>query len=150
MKATHHMPRIKLPFSRVVRQLRALPLWTLPFLALAPAPAHAGSGYINDGDTWLKLTPVERAAYIQGVNDTANFTFINDDAGTLVLKYARTRCMIDMKMTPNILADVVTTAYTKSPELKSQPPYFVYVTRLQDICRNTINQERLRLGLPTQ
>lgn len=117
---------------------------------LAAGPAFASAGYVNNGDQWAKMSPQERVAYVQGLNDTANFTFANDDLATGVVKAGRTKCLIQTKMAPNMLADVITNAYDKNPQLKGAPPYVVYIQRLADICRPVINQTRVDMGLPPQ
>ena len=115
-----------------------------------PQAAEATAGYVNNADQWAKLAPAEKAAYVQGLNDTANFVFTNDDLQTGIVKAARTRCLIQTKMTPNLLSDVITSAYDKTPQLRAQPPMIVYFARMSDICRGIIAEERTRIGLPPQ
>jgi len=112
--------------------------------------AFASAGYVNNADQWNRLSPADKAAYVQGLNDTANFVFVNDDLATGLVKAARTRCLIQTKMAPNMLSDVITSAYAKTPQLRTQPPMIVYVSRLSEICRPIINEERTRIGLPPQ
>ena len=120
------------------------------FVAAVAQPAHAAPrGYIVDGQGWMNLAPAERVAYAQGLNDTVNFPYTNDDLDTAVVKYARTRCLLETKTAPNILADVITNCYTKNPALMKQSPLYVYVVRLNEICRITINEERAKMGLQT-
>ena len=114
----------------------------------AASSAWASAGYVNNAEQWSKLNPAERAAYAQGVNDTVNFVYLNDDLATGIIKAARTRCLIQTKMAPNLLSDVITTAYDKTPQLRNQPPMVVYLSRLTEICRPVINEERARFGLP--
>ena len=115
--------------------------------AVTAAPVRA-DGFVTNGEGWLALSPVERMAYIQGINDSANFIYSNDDLATAIVKVARTRCLIDNSIAPNILADIITTAYTNQPALRIHPPLYIYVTRLTDICRQQINVERGRMGQP--
>ncbi|MBC2666820.1 hypothetical protein H7F51_14980 [Novosphingobium flavum] len=123
----------------------------LPGLCLVSASAAFGAaGYVNNAEQWGKLAPAEKAAYVQGLNDTANFVYTNDDLQTGIVKAARTRCLIQTKMAPNLLSDVITMAYEKNAQLRSQPPMLVYITRLSDICRVIINEDRARFGLPPQ
>lgn len=117
---------------------------------LASSGAWAAAGYVNNADQWGKLSPAEKAAYVQGLNDTANFVFTNDDLQTGIVKAARTRCLIQTKMAPNLLSDVITSAYEKTPQLRGQPPMVVYIARLADVCRGIINEDRARYGLPPQ
>ncbi len=117
-------------------------------LVLFAAPANAASrGYIVNGEGWMNLSPPERVAYAQGMNDTVNFPYTNDDLDTAVVKYARTRCLLETRTAPNILADIITTGYTKNPQLMKQSPLYVYVVRLNEICRTIINEERAKMGL---
>jgi hypothetical protein len=122
-------------------------LAVLPLL-IAPQSAQAAAGYVNNADQWGKLTAQEKAAYVQGLNDTANFVYTNDDLQTGIVKAARTRCLIQTKMAPNLLSDVITNGYAKIPQLRNQAPIFVYISRLSDICRPIINEERARFSLP--
>ena len=112
--------------------------------------ASAAAGYVNNADQWNKLSPGEKAGYVQGLNDTSNFIFTNDDLATGIIKAARTRCLLQTKMAPNLLSDVITTAYAKIPEFRAQPPMIVYFNRLAEICRPIIIEERARFGLPPQ
>ena len=109
--------------------------------------ALAAAGYVNNADQWNKLSPGEKAGYVQGLNDTINFIYTNDDLQTGIIKAARTRCLIQTKMAPNLLSDVITTAYAKQPALAKEPPLYVYVVRLAEICRPVIIEERARFGL---
>jgi hypothetical protein len=115
--------------------------------AMASAPALA-SGYVSNAAQWTALTPPEKAAYAVAVNDTANYLFINDDLATALVKAARTRCLLQTKTSPPLLADIITNGYAKDASLANQPPYAVYVIRLAEICKPYINEERTRIGLP--
>jgi len=128
--------------------LRALAAAASLGLAAASGEADAAAGYVNNAEQWQKLSPAEKAAYVQGLNDTANYVFLNDDLATGLVKAARTRCLIQTKMLPNFLSDVITSAYDKTPALRNQPPMIVYISRLAEICKPIINDERTRIGLP--
>lgn len=117
-------------------------------MVVLAGPAGAGAGYVNNSEQWQKLSPADKSAYVQGLNDTANFVFTNDDLQTGIVKAARTRCLMQTKMAPNLLSDVITTAYQNTPGLRSQPPMVVYIARLAEICRPIINEERSRYSLP--
>lgn len=119
-------------------------------LGAISAPAQAAPrGYVVNGDGWMRMTPPEKAAYIQGLNDTVNYPYTNDDLDTAVVKYARTRCLLETNTAPNILSDIITNGYTKNPAWTKETPLFVYIVRLNDICRKIINEERVKMGLPT-
>lgn len=107
-------------------------------------------GYVVNGEGWNRMAPVERVAYAQGLNDVVNFPYSDDDLTTAVIKVARTRCLLENKIAPNILSDIITNGYTRREEWKKEPPLFIYVVRLAEICRPIINAERARMGLPPQ
>lgn len=141
------MGRVNLQMSGMKGRIAAASMAIGAALAMA-GPAGAAAGYVNNADQWKRLSPTEKASYVQGLNDAANYVFLNDDLATGLVKAARTRCLIQTKMAPNILSDVITTAYDKTPQLRTQPPLIVYVSRLAEICKPIINDERTRIGLP--
>jgi predicted O-linked N-acetylglucosamine transferase (SPINDLY family) len=116
-------------------------------LLLAALPA-AASGYVNNAAGWAQLPPEAKKSYAQGINDAANFLFVNDDLATALVKAARTRCLVEQKTTAAILADRITNAYSTDKALANVPPYLVYVSRMAVVCRDFINAERVRIGLP--
>ena len=116
-------------------------------LVMSGTAAHA-SGFVNDGIAWQKMSTDSQAAYIQGINDASNFIYLNDDLATATIKLARTRCLIEQKSTAAVLAFQISSAYAANRAALSQPPLAVYVMIMTGNCRNYINQERARLGLP--
>lgn len=106
-------------------------------------------GYVVNGQGWMRMSPQERVAYVQGLNDSVNHPYVDDDLETAVVKYARTRCLIELKIAPNVLSDVITNGYGQRPEMMRETPLFVYVVRLSDICKRFITEERAKMGLPT-
>ena len=107
-------------------------------------------GYVVNGQGWMRMAPQERVAYVQGLNDSVNHPYVNDDLETAVVKYARTRCLIELKIAPNMLSDVITNGYNQRTEMMRETPLFVYVVRLSDICKRFIAEERAKMGLPTR
>ena len=122
--------------------------WVAAALLASSSAFGQARGYVVNGEGWMKMSPQEKAAYVQGLNDAVNFPYVNDDLETAVTKLARSRCLVETKTAPNILSDIITTAYTRNPALMKETPLFVYVVRLGDICRLVINEERARMGLP--
>jgi len=116
-------------------------------LAASPCLGQA-RGYVVNGESWMKMAPQERVAYSQGLNDVANFPYVDDNLETAVMKMARTRCLAEMKIAPNMLSDIVTNGYSQRKEWMKEPPLFIYVVRMAEICRPIINEERFRMGLP--
>ena len=131
--------------KRLLRVL-AWPIIYLPAIA-APAAVHA-SGFVNNGAAWLALPPEAKVAYVQGLSDSVNFIYVNDDLPTAIVKLARTRCLVEQKTTAAVLSDRITTSYTKFPAFAGHAPDFVYIARMNDLCGDFIKQERGRFGLP--
>jgi hypothetical protein len=121
-------------------------------LGLGPSTSAQAQtrGYVLDGAAWMRMSPEERAAYAQGLNDSANFPFVNDDLEAAVVKSGRHRCLLEYRISPANLANIITNAYTSNPQQQGEPPLFVYVVHLANFCRDIINEERVRLGLPAQ
>ncbi len=133
--------------GRLKGMIRALQLFAL----IGSATAANAAGFVNTGEAWLRLPPEARMAYVQGLNDGANFIFINDDLATAIVKLSRTRCLSDQGTTAAVLADRITTAYTNEAALfANRSPMIVYITKMGEYCRDIINQERGRYGLPPQ
>ncbi|MBK8630053.1 MAG: hypothetical protein IPN84_07550 [Sphingomonadales bacterium] len=128
-------------------RLISLSKLTLGVAALMAAPAYAG-GFVNNASGWLALPPDAKAAYVQALSDSANLIFVDDELATAIVKLARTRCLVEQKTTAAILADRVTMAYTKDAKLANFPPSVIYIMRMADVCRTTINEERARFSLP--
>jgi len=114
----------------------------------AGAQQAAASGFVNTGDTWERLSPEDQAFYIEGVNDTANLIFVNDDLPTAIVKVARTRCLIEHKTTAANLATEITNVYVNNKAMSKQPPFAIYIYVMNATCKDIINQERGRMGLP--
>jgi len=114
----------------------------------AAATGADARGFLNTANNWEAMPAEARSAYVQGLNDSANFIFINDDLATAVLKVARTRCLIEHKTTAASLANSLTNLYVNNRQFASQPPIVVYVAFMGATCKGIINEERQRLELP--
>lgn len=115
---------------------------------LVATPTLAAAGFVNNAGAWARLSPDTQAAYVQGLNDTANYIFVNDDLPTAIVKVARTRCLVEQRTTAAMLANAIGTIYSRDPKLKEQPPSVLYIQMMAAACRNIINQERARMSLP--
>ena len=127
--------------------MRLISLFCALALSLLPAAATA-SGFVYNAQTWLALPPQAKQAYAQGINDAANYVYVTDDVGAAVVKFARTRCLIEQQTTAAILSDRITMAYMNEAVFKNTPPNIVYFAKMAYYCREYIAQERDRLGLP--
>lgn len=125
--------------------------WLALLVALSATGPATAAGFFNNGKDWLAASVEVRAGYIQGINDSANFVFVDDSLDTAVVKVARTQCLIQKKMTVAMLADMITNGYTREESRYGRlPPLVVYMTKLGDVCRETINRKRAEFGLPPQ
>lgn len=124
------------------------------FLSLAfglmPWSAQA-RGFINNGKEWLASGFDHRSAYVKGINDGANFVFVDDKLDTAIVKIARTQCLVDKSITSAVIADMITNAYQKEANIYANiAPYVVYIAKLGHVCRDHIIAKRAEFGLPPQ
>ncbi len=120
-------------------------------LALSLAPPAMAIGFVNNGTQWLALSAEEKFSYVRGLNDAANFVFIDDSLDAAIAKTGRTKCLVEKKVTTAILADMLTTAYDKEGARYGQlAPLVVYLARVGEFCRDVIVRERAGFGLPPQ
>lgn len=126
---------------------RILPLAAAFALAL-PSPA-AAEGFVNTRAGWLNLTPEAKAAYVQGLNDSLNFFYVDDSLTEALAKRGRTRCLIEQRVTAAILAAQITAAYNEE-RYERFSPVAVYVLQIGELCRPYINRERQEFGLGPQ
>ena len=118
-------------------------------LALAaPVPASA-EGFVNTRAGWLALTTEAKAAYVQGLNDSLNYFFLDDSLVEALAKRGRTRCLIEQRATAAGLAAQITAAY-EEPQYSQFSPVAVYILKIGELCRPYINRERQEFGLPAQ
>lgn len=112
------------------------------------SPAQAG-GFVNTRAGWLALTPEAKAAYVQGLNDSLNYFFVDDSLIEALAKRGRTRCLIEQRATASGLAAQMTAVYDQ-PQYATASPVAVYVLKIGDLCRPYINRERQEFGLAPQ
>lgn len=117
-------------------------------LCAVAMPAQA-EGFVNTRAGWLALTPEAKAAYVQGLNDSLNYFFVDDSLIEALAKRGRTRCLIEQRATAAGLASQMTAAYDQ-PEYATASPVAVYVLKIGDLCRPYINRERQEFGLAPQ
>lgn len=113
-----------------------------------PLPASA-AGYVNDKAAWQALTPEARIGYVQGLNDSLNYTFLDDTLVNALAKRGRTACLAGQKTTAAQLSELITIAY-RSPQNAALAPSALYIMRMGDICRDYINRARQDFGLGPQ
>ena len=114
-------------------------------LALVGAPARA-AGFVNDRAGWKALSPDARNAYIQGLNDSLNFAFVDDTMVNALAKAGRTRCLMERKINAAALAEGID-SYYRQDQYAALPPAALYILRMQEVCRFYINQKRAEFGL---
>ena len=128
-----------------------LAAWAAAVLAmscLVPSPA-AAEGFVNTRGGWLALTPEAKAAYVQGLNDALNYSYVDDSLVEALAKRGRTRCLIEQRVTAAILAAQISAAY-EQPQFERMSPVAVYIIKIGELCRPYINRERQEFGLGPQ
>lgn len=118
---------------------------TVSALTVLPGSALAG-GYVNDRAGWQALTPEARLGYVQGLNDSLNYTFLDDTLVNALSKRGRTACLVAQKTTSAKLSELITIAY-RSEQNAFVAPSAIYILRMTDICREHINRARQEFGL---
>lgn len=111
-------------------------------------PAMA-QGFVETRSGWLALSPEAKAAYVQGMNDSLNFFFVDDTLVDALAKRGRTRCLMEQRMNAASLSALITAAY-QNPEYAQLSPVAVYILRVGEMCRAYINRERQEFGLGPQ
>lgn len=111
--------------------------------------AAAAEGFVNTRAGWLNLTPEAKAAYVQGLNDSLNYFYVDDSLTEALAKRGRTRCLIEQRVTAAILAAQITAAYNEA-RYERFSPVAVYVLQIGELCRPYINRERQEFGLGPQ
>jgi len=130
---------------------RIRPLSAVLFVAAMAALGGAAraEGFVNTRAGWLALTTEAKSAYVQGLNDSLNYYFIDDSLVEALAKRGRTRCLIEQNATAAGLAGAITTAYDQ-PDFASSTPVAVYILKVNELCRPYINRERAQYGLSPQ
>lgn len=114
----------------------------------APAPA-AAEGFVNTRGGWMALTAEAKAAYVQGLNDSLNFFYVDDTLVEALAKRGRTRCLVEQRVTAAALSTIITNAY-QEPQFARSSPVAVYILKIGELCRPYINRERQEFGLGPQ
>ncbi len=134
--------------DRLLAGLRKGIIAAAALLCAITLPAQA-EGFVNTRAGWLALTPEAKAAYVQGLNDSLNYFFVDDSLIEALAKRGRTRCLIEQRATAAGLAAQMTAAY-EQPQFSTASPVAVYVLKIGELCRPYINRERQEFGLAPQ
>ena len=101
---------------------------------------------MNGKDQWLALSPESKAAYVQGMNDSLNYVFVDDTLVVALAKKGRSECLMGMQTRANLLADRITMAY-REDRFAGLAPTAVYIIKMQEVCRSYITSKRAAFGL---
>lgn len=122
-------------------------LYGILFAATAsPATTAHALGFVNNRSEWTALSREARVGYVEGLNDSLNYTFVDDTLVNALAKRGRTQCLVERGITAARLAELITIAY-RSEQNANLAPAALYVLRITDICRDTINRARQDFGL---
>ena len=118
------------------------------FAAMVSVPLASANavGFVNDRNGWMALTEEAKAAYVQGMNDSLNYVFVDDTLVEALAKRGRTMCLADQQVNAAKLAERITAAYS-DPRFANYAPTAIYILNLGEICRSYINRERANFGL---
>jgi len=106
-------------------------------------------GYVNNRAQWLALSPQARIGYVQALNDSLNYTFVDDTLTEALAKKGRTDCLKARQITALKLSELITVAYDNE-RLQNLAPSAIYIVKMADICNDYINRARLEFGLGPQ
>lgn len=106
-------------------------------------------GFVNTRGGWLALTAEAKAAYVQGLNDSLNYFFVDDSLTEALAKRGRTKCLIEQRVTAAVLSAQITAAYNEA-QYERFSPVAVYILQIGQLCRPYINRERQEFGLGPQ
>jgi hypothetical protein len=118
-------------------------------LAMALAMPAAAEGFVNTRAGWLALSPEAKSAYVQGLNDSLNYSYVDDSLTEALAKRGRTRCLVEQGVTAAVLAAQISAAYEQE-EFARFSPVAVYILKIGELCRPYINRERADFGLGPQ
>lgn len=118
-------------------------------LAMVVAMPAAAEGFVNTRGGWLALSPEAKSAYVQGLNDSLNYSYVDDSLTEALAKRGRTRCLIEQGVYAAVLAAQISAAYEQE-EFARFSPVAVYILKIGELCRPYINRERADFGLGPQ
>lgn len=118
----------------------------LASLFLLPATPALSTGFVSNREGWLALSPEARLGYVQALNDSLNYTFLDDTLVNALSKRGRTACLIEKKTNAAQLSELITIAYRSESNARFAPQA-IYILKMTDICREYINRERQGFGL---
>lgn len=134
----------------MIRLLKRLaPGGLLASLALALATPAAAEGFVNTRAGWLALSAEAKSAYVQGLNDSLNYSYVDDSLTEALAKRGRTHCLVEQRVTAAVLAAQITAAY-EDEQFARFSPVAVYILKIGELCRPYINRERADFGLGPQ
>lgn len=127
-------------------KIRAVLLPVLALAAMAPSATASAAGYVNNRAGWYALTKEAKIGYAQGLNDSLNYVFTDDTLSEALVKRGRTVCLVEQKTTASSLSDQITATY-KDDRFANVAPTAIYILRMAEVCKTSINAVRLEYGL---
>jgi len=127
---------------------RLLRLVILVASSLISSSAHA-VGFVNNRAEWQALTQEAKIGYVQALNDSLNYIFVDDNLVDALAKRGRTICLIDKRMTAAMLVNYMN-LYYQNEKIAELSPVAVYILKVSELCRDYINKVRQDYGLGPQ
>jgi hypothetical protein len=130
-------------------RLKAL-VSSIAAMALVCGSSPAGAlGYVNNRAEWLGLTQEARIGYVQALNDSLNYTFVDDTLVDALAKKGRTDCLVAHNMTAATLVSYISATY-RDDRYANFAPSAIYIILMGEYCRDYINRARQDFGLGPQ
>jgi len=132
----------------MMRLNRLLASLVATVLVFGASPASA-LGYVNNRSDWLALTQEARVGYVQALNDSLNYSFVDDTLVDALAKKGRTDCLVAHNMTASTLVGYITATY-RDDKYANFAPSAVYIILMGEYCRDYINRARQEFNLGPQ
>lgn len=102
----------------------------------------ANAYYMNNYAKWRKMNETQQAAYVMGVFDVVTQGMTGDNSGERDFKNGIAECVDDLKLTNNMLRDIVVDYYKVNTKEWGFPTYFVINNVLADLCSSYVGEDQ--------
>jgi hypothetical protein len=108
----------------------------------------ASAGFVRNYEAWLGLDEKSRVSYIFGLVDRAIEHHYEGEVSYLTAsRLGMTRCILSQGLSGDMIAAAVTQHYVTYAQDAPVPPVIVFDQVMHNMCLDSINAERAKLGL---
>jgi hypothetical protein len=120
--------------------MRRITMLALGAAALATMAAPAEAAYRANYASWSKLTPREKAVYVEGLNDASSVVDTGEAANPVqgAMVRGRVKCLNRDKVSAAMLVALIDTQYQNDPSARDLPPMTIYLRETYRICQQDI------------